>query len=154
MAKLSDQVVDGRKITIPDVMLDNIMGVGHYNRGTWKQDLHNAFHYLSLRLDEHAQKEIRLATQPFAEFIKRVAPISYRAFEDYQMKSVIITDSEKLFIRRLMEAGLDEVPFAWYIDAGWTLNSKRDPTGFVRNREASELDEKVRIIFGKLNDKP
>src|SRR3989344_8670183 len=56
-----------------------------YTEAYWKIDLHNLFHFLSLRMDSHAQKEIReYATVMGNEIVKRVAPIAYEAFEDYR----------------------------------------------------------------------
>jgi thymidylate synthase (FAD) len=57
--------------------------VGMYSEMYWKCDLHNFMHFLKLRLDEHAQKEIR----DFAEMMYACAqpyfPFSFDAFDDY-----------------------------------------------------------------------
>ncbi len=58
-----------------------------YTEWYWKIDLHNLFHFLRLRIDPHAQYEIRVYGEAMAEITKRVAPMAWEAFEDYMLKS-------------------------------------------------------------------
>lgn len=58
-----------------------------YTEWYWKIDLHNLFHFLRLRIDPHAQYEIRLYGEVMAEMTKQVAPMAWEAFEDYILKS-------------------------------------------------------------------
>jgi len=58
-----------------------------YTEWYWKIDLHNLFHFLQLRLDDHAQYEIRVYAEAMAEITKRVSPLAWEAFEDYALKS-------------------------------------------------------------------
>ena len=58
-----------------------------YTEWYWKIDLHNLFHFLRLRMDEHAQYEIRVYGDAMAEITKRVAPMAWEAFEDYILHS-------------------------------------------------------------------
>jgi len=58
-----------------------------YTEWYWKIDLHNLFHFLRLRIDPHAQYEIRVYGEVMAEMTKRVAPMAWEAFEDYIIKS-------------------------------------------------------------------
>ena len=57
--------------------------VSAYTQWYWQIDLHNLFHFLRLRLDRHAQYEIRLYAEVMAQMAKAVAPIAYAAFEEY-----------------------------------------------------------------------
>lgn len=50
-------------------------------------DLHNLLHFLKLRLDPHAQKEIREYAQVLSTIVRMWCPITHAAFEDYQMNS-------------------------------------------------------------------
>ncbi|MBN2653365.1 MAG: FAD-dependent thymidylate synthase [Spirochaetales bacterium] len=52
-----------------------------YTEWYWQIDLHNLFHFLRLRLDSHAQKEIRDYSEVLLEICKKVAPIATEAFE-------------------------------------------------------------------------
>lgn len=59
--------------------------VANYTQWYWKIDFHNLMHFLHLRLDGHAQYEIRVFGEAMARIIKDAYPISYRAFEDYKL---------------------------------------------------------------------
>jgi thymidylate synthase (FAD) len=58
-----------------------------YTEWYWKIDLHNLFHFLRLRIDPHAQYEIRVYGEAMAGITKLVAPMAWEAFEDYMLKS-------------------------------------------------------------------
>ncbi len=54
-----------------------------YTEWYWKIDLHNLFRFLALRMDSHAQQEIRDYANAMFELIKPIVPISCKAFDDY-----------------------------------------------------------------------
>ncbi|MBA4311861.1 MAG: thymidylate synthase (FAD) [Chlorobiaceae bacterium] len=54
-----------------------------YTEWYWKIDLHNLLHFLHLRMDKHAQFEIRIYAETMGEIVKRIAPMAWEAFEDY-----------------------------------------------------------------------
>lgn len=54
-----------------------------YTEAYWKCDLHNIFNFLRLRMDSHAQLEIRSYANAMAEIVKQVVPVAWEAFEDY-----------------------------------------------------------------------
>lgn len=55
-----------------------------YTESYWKCDLHNILHFLGLRMDSHAQKEIRdYATIMGEQIIKPLFPMVWEAFQDY-----------------------------------------------------------------------
>ena len=60
----------------------------------WQIDLHNLFHFLRLRLDAHAQYEIRVYAEVMAECAKRVVPIAFEAFEEHILGSVTFSRAE------------------------------------------------------------
>src|SRR5438128_1055050 len=55
-----------------------------YTQWYWKIDLHNLFHFLSVRVDAHAQLETRAYARVMAGMLKRVAPLSFEAWLDYE----------------------------------------------------------------------
>jgi thymidylate synthase (FAD) len=65
-----------------------------YTEWYWKIDLHNLFHFLSLRMDEHAQKEIRDYATAMFELVRPIVPIAAEAFLDYQLHSMHLTRLE------------------------------------------------------------
>lgn len=68
--------------------------VSVYTEWYWKIDLHNLMHFLSLRMDAHAQQEIRdYATAMFA-LVRPIVPIAAEAFVDYNFESVHLTRLE------------------------------------------------------------
>ncbi len=68
--------------------------VNVYTEWYWKCDLHNVLHFLSLRMDEHAQKEIRDYAVAMFELIRPIVPVTCEAFEDYRLGAVTLTRLE------------------------------------------------------------
>ena len=81
--------------------------VSTYTQWYWKIDLHNLLHFLSLRVDPHAQKEIRAYGEIMAGMLKRVAPLSYEAWLDYQVAGTVLSRGELEALRRLLEPAGD-----------------------------------------------
>jgi thymidylate synthase (FAD) len=75
-----------------------------YTQWYWKIDLHNLLHFLSLRVDERAQWEIRQFADVIAGMVKRVAPLSYEAWVDYDLESRPLTRGERAVLSRLLVA--------------------------------------------------
>ena len=65
-----------------------------YTEMYWQIDLHNLFHFLRLRLDPHAQYEIRVYGEVMAELARAVAPLAYRAFEEHILYAKTFSRSE------------------------------------------------------------
>jgi thymidylate synthase (FAD) len=78
------------------------LGVSQYTEWYWKNDLHNIFHFLKLRLDDHAQYEIRVYAEAMARIVKAVAPIAYEAFEDYVLDADRFSGLERETLKRLL----------------------------------------------------
>ena len=57
--------------------------VAQYTEFVFEMDLHNLLHFLKLRLDPHAQKEIRDYAEAILTLIKPIVPLSVEAWEDY-----------------------------------------------------------------------
>jgi len=73
-----------------------------YTEWYWKIDLHNLLHFLKLRLDFHAQYEIRIFSDKIAELIKPIVPMTYEAFEDYLLESMTFSKQELGIIKILL----------------------------------------------------
>lgn len=74
-----------------------------YTEWYWQIDLHNLFHFLRLRLDGHAQYEIRVYAEAMAECAKAVAPLAYEAFEEHILGSNTFSRAEGEALVRMME---------------------------------------------------
>ena len=73
-----------------------------YTQWVWQIDLHNLFHFLGLRLDTHAQYEIRVFAEALARCAKAVAPIAYEAFEDYRLNAVTLSAAEAATVKSII----------------------------------------------------
>ena len=71
-----------------------ILPTGAYTEWYWKNDLHNTLHFLNLRMDKHAQKEIRDYANAMATVVKKIAPLTYEAFEDYRLNAKTFSKQE------------------------------------------------------------
>jgi len=80
-----------------------------YTQWYWKIDLHNLFHFLTLRVDPHAQWEIQEFGRVMAGMLKRVAPLSYEAWIDYNVRAHAMSRGEMDLLRRLLEADAEGV---------------------------------------------
>lgn len=86
--------------------------VSVYTEWYWKLNLHNLFHFLELRLDAHAQYEIRRYASAIALIVERVAPIAYAAFADYLRDAASLSRVERdIVARALRTAGV--TPEEW-----------------------------------------
>jgi flavin-dependent thymidylate synthase len=111
-----------------------------YTQWYWKIDLHNLFHFLSLRADPHAQWEIRKYAEVMAGVMKRVAPLSYEAWVDYEFCGEHMSYGELQALRRLLEA--DDDGLRARTDAG-TLDPEDLKALGLSKRERTELIEKL-----------
>ena len=73
-----------------------------YTQWYWKIDLHNLLHFLTLRVDDHAQWEIQEYGRVIAGMVKRVAPLSYEAWVDYQVMGDKLSHGEIRALSRLV----------------------------------------------------
>jgi thymidylate synthase (FAD) len=75
-----------------------------YTEAYWKLNLHNLLHFLYLRMEEHAQKEIRdYATVIGEKIISQILPDTWEAFEDYRRQSVHFSRLEVIALKEILE---------------------------------------------------
>jgi len=65
-----------------------------YTEFYWKINLHNLLHYLHLRMDSGAQKEIQDYANAIYELVKNKVPNVMEAFMDFRVNSVSFTGPE------------------------------------------------------------
>lgn len=73
-----------------------------YTQWYWKCDLHNLFHFLSLRADSHAQYEIRAYADAMLDMVRRWVPLAYQAFSDYRMGAAELSAPALAVVRRML----------------------------------------------------
>jgi thymidylate synthase (FAD) len=110
-----------------------------YTQWYWKIDLHNLLHFLRLRVDKHAQWEIQEFGRIMAGMLKRVAPLSYEAWIDYDVCGARVSRMDLDALRRLISAEGE----ALQARDGASLDSAALATLGLAKREASELLEKL-----------
>lgn len=71
-----------------------------YTEAYWKIDLHNLFHFLRLRLDSHAQYEIRQYAKAIFCIIQDIVPMAALAFEDYRLGAVTFSAQDIAYLRK------------------------------------------------------
>ena len=77
--------------------------VNYYTQWYWKIDLHNLLHFLSLRIDPHAQYEIRVYGEAMARAAKAWVPTVWEAFEDYRLGAFTLSKQMLSVVRQLTE---------------------------------------------------
>ncbi|MCL5964869.1 MAG: FAD-dependent thymidylate synthase [Deinococcus sp.] len=79
-----------------------VLPVGLYTEFYWKQNLHNLLHFLKLRLDWHAQAEIRAFADAVAWFVKEAVPLTWQSFEEHMLKGRNLSGLELEVLRGLV----------------------------------------------------
>ena len=74
-----------------------------YTEWYWQIDLHNLFHFLRLRMDSHAQYEIRVYAEAMARCARAVAPLAYDAFEEHKLYAQTFSRSEMEALKALLD---------------------------------------------------
>lgn len=81
------------------------LSLNYYTQWYWKIDLHNLFHFLSLRADSHAQYEIRVYADAIGDLVKDWVPAAYEAFVDYRMNGGFFSGQELQIVRAALAGG-------------------------------------------------
>ena len=111
-----------------------------YTEAYWKMDLHNLLHFLSLRMDDHSQWEIRQYARIIGEdIVAKWCPISWEAFLDYRMNAMALTGLE-IEIVQAIAGGDTERASKLAAKNGWLVQGKK---GMKRNRERTEFEGKL-----------
>ncbi|HEX8599956.1 MAG TPA: FAD-dependent thymidylate synthase [Chloroflexia bacterium] len=80
-----------------------VLPLSVYTQFYWQMNLHNLFHFLRLRLDPHAQKEIRDFAEQVAVCAKAVAPYAWEAFEEYKLHGASFSRTEVDIMQKLLQ---------------------------------------------------
>lgn len=76
--------------------------VNFYTEMYWKINLHNLFHFLKLRTDAHAQKEIRVYANVISDIVSNWVPLASNAFNNYVLNSITFSGIESKLIGAAM----------------------------------------------------
>lgn len=115
-----------------------------YTEAYWKTDLHNLLHFLRLRMDVHAQDEIRAYAKTVGEKIVAVwVPTVWEAFLDYQMQSIHLSGIESEILSAINS---NEGRRALNLAAKYGLLKLDSEGNLLPNRERSEFESKTRKL--------
>jgi len=113
-----------------------------YTEAYWKIDLHNLLHFLALRMEAHAQLEIRRYAETIGhEIVRPLFPLVWEAFLDYRVEAMRLTRLDREVIGRLVTQSAGR-GFPASHDA---FLAAQDPSwnGLARSRERDECLEKL-----------
>ena len=117
-----------------------------YTEAYWKIDLHNLLHFLALRMDDHAQLEIRRYAQVIGEeIVARWCPIAWEAFCDYRLRATGLSRIETELVAALA-AGDAQAALSVARAAGWLAERAGAPGHLARNRERAEAEARLRAL--------
>ena len=112
-----------------------------YTEAYWKIDLHNLLHFLALRMDSHAQFEIREYANIIGQkIVKEWCPLTWEAFCDYRVESLNLSNTDVLLINFLINNKKSFIQKA--IEIGF-LDQNAKPK---KNRERLEFELKIKKI--------
>lgn len=118
-----------------------------YTEAYWKIDLHNLLHFLELRMDEHAQYEIRQYARIIGEEIVALwCPLAWEAFVDYRLNGESLSHAEQLLLKAIYRGDQTEIDRIAG-ELGW-LNYK---DGKLKgNLERNEFEQKLQNLGIKI----
>jgi len=115
-----------------------------FTEAYWKIDLHNLLHFLDLRMDIHAQQEIRAyAAAIGAQIVARWVPVAWEAFLDYRRRATRLSRAEAAIIAAVA-SGDAEAAARVADEEGWL---HRNDQGVLKsNLERAEFEEKLSAL--------
>lgn len=133
---------DGSKPMLARELARMELSLNYYSQWYWKINLHNFMHFSRLRMDLHAQYEIRVYAMAMAKIIKDAFPIAWQAFEDYELNAKKFTSLEIQILENLLKG---KIKFSEN-----DLLKKALKVGMENKREQIEMIEKFNAL-GILN---
>jgi thymidylate synthase (FAD) len=111
-----------------------------YTEAYWEIDLHNLFHFLRLRMDSHAQLEIRSYANIIGnEIVAKWCPLAWEAFNDYRFKAISLSALD-IEVVNAMHSHHPEHALNAAFRFGWI---DHEGVPFPNNRERMEFEAKM-----------
>ena len=95
-------VIDKNKTGLARELARMNLTLNTYTQWYWKTDLLNLMNFLRLRVDLHAQFEIRAYAEVMLDTLKRWVPITFEAFLDYRVGGTEVSSKGKEVIKKLI----------------------------------------------------
>ena len=100
--KYDGSVIDNNKQGLARELARMNLTLNTYTQWYWKTDLLNLMNFLRLRVDSHAQYEIR-SYETMLNTLKKWVPITYEAFMDYRVEGLEVSTKGKIIIQKLIK---------------------------------------------------
>lgn len=118
-----------------------------YTEAYWKIDLHNLLHFLALRMDSHAQQEIRdYATTIGEKIIQPLFPLVWEAFVDYRCQGQFLTRLDQGVIQRLMSLAAKQCISPPFTNEQYLEAQDESWKPLKRSRERDECASKLQSL--------
>jgi thymidylate synthase (FAD) len=115
-----------------------------YTEAYWKIDLHNLLHFLALRMDSHAQMEIREYARTIGEkIVAPLFPVVWEAFQDYRLQSLFLTRLDVEVIQQIQLYAQEHHLVPPYTHAVFMECQHSDWKELTRSRERDECLAKL-----------
>jgi thymidylate synthase (FAD) len=119
-----------------------------YTEAYWKIDLHNLFHFLLLRMDSHAQYEIRMYANIIGnEIASRWCPLAWESFKEYKLNSFNLSEIEMVILKALI--GNERAEAKKQLVSVGLLTIEKDQ--LKRSRELIEFEKKLKHLGIKID---
>ena len=96
-------VIDEKETGLARELARMNLTLNTYTQWYWKTDLLNLMNFLRLRVDHHAQYEIRAYANVMLDSLKKWVPITYDAFMDYRVGGTEVSAKGKIIIQKLIK---------------------------------------------------
>jgi thymidylate synthase (FAD) len=104
-----------------------------YTEAYWKVDLHNLLGFLRLRMDDHAQEEIRAYAALIGEqIVAKWVPLVWEAFTDYRRQSMYLSRVEVDIVSAMATGSIER--------------AKSIVEAIASKRERQEIEEKLKTL--------
>lgn len=110
-----------------------VLSVSEYTQWYWVVDLHNLLHFLSLRADSHAQREVRMYAEGIKELITPLVPWTMEAFDDYRASALTFSKQEQKILKKLVSGKIALLEGSQHPD--WEALGVTEKNDFIRKYE-------------------
>lgn len=114
-----------------------------YTEAYWKVDLHNLLHFLTLRMDSHAQYEIRSYANVIGnEIVSQWCPLAWEAFKNYRLNSFSLSQIEIIVLNHFINNNAKEAKK--FLLSENLLSIEGDK--IRRGREVIDIENKLKVF--------
>lgn len=141
-----------KELDAPENIIRMVKGVGFYTKVWRTGDTHNLGNFLRLRLDVHAQKEVRELAKLVNYAVSLHTPIAHEAINNYVINGMRLSEKEIELMREqmLLRRDIDTENMDNYKGVGFLIPIDRDDKtkGYKLTREGLDFKRKLERLLG------